>query len=260
MRINLPGAVLASLACAGILAAAAPASAQSADVKAKPPLYTYVSSFAFPRAKWADVEKQNASTQKIFDKGLSGGGLVGYGDDTILIHSSDGYTHDSFWSGMSMAAVLGVLDDLRQGGATTTAAFASATKHEDGLFVSRYYNWKPGAFKGAYTYEGSYGVKDGAPDNAIDIISKSFGVPLLEKLLADGSIVEYEIDEEQIHSEAPGRFWVIYIARNAEGLDKANAALREAFMASPLIGPALDTMVDSSKHHDYLARSDGAYK
>ena len=49
---------------------------------------------------------------------------------------------------------------------------------------------------------------------------------MLEKLLADGSIVEYEIDTEAIHSEAPGAFSIDVISPNAEGLDKLNATLK----------------------------------
>jgi hypothetical protein len=240
--------------------ATAPAGAQTAEVKEKPPLYTYVASWALPRAKWADLEKQNAATQKIFDKALSSGSVVGYGDDTTLVHTSEGFTHDSFWSSLSLAGVLGVLQELEKGGTTTSSVFASATKHEDSLLVSHYYNWKPVTLKGAYTHVAAYTLKDSAPENALDLINKSFGVPLFEKLLAEGTVAEYEIDEEQIHTEAPGRFWVIYVCKSAEDLDKVAAALNGAFGSSPFIAPALDTMVDSGKHRDYLDRTNGVYK
>ena len=132
-------------ACA--LAAATPAGAQSVEVKEKPPMYTYIGSFAIPRAKWGELEKQSGAEQKIFDKALTGGRLVGYGTDTELVHTDDGTTHDSFWSSMSMAGVLEVLDDLEKSGPTTSSVLASATKHDDNLLVSRYYNWKPAAVK-----------------------------------------------------------------------------------------------------------------
>ena len=89
----------------GLMSACASlAGAQTAEVKEKPPLYTYLGSFAIPRAKWGELEKQGAAEQKIFDKALSGGRLVGYGTDTELVHTADGMTHDSFWSSLSMAA------------------------------------------------------------------------------------------------------------------------------------------------------------
>jgi hypothetical protein len=246
------------LTCA--LAAAAPASAQTTEVKEKPPLYTYVGSFALPRTKWAELGKQNAAEQKIFDKAVSSGQLIGYGTDAELVHTNDGYTHDSFWSSLSMAGVLNVLDDLEKGGSTTGSVLSSATRHDDSLLVSRYYNWKPGTVKGGYTHVAAYALKENAPDNALDVLSKSFGVPLFEKLLADGTIVEYEIDEEQIHTETPGRFWVVYLCKTADGLDKVNTALNGAFGASPFIGPALDAMVLPANHRDYLDRTDAVYK
>jgi hypothetical protein len=47
-------------------------------------------------------------------------------------------------------------------------------------------------------------LKPDVSDHAIETLSKSFIVPILEKLLADGSLIEYEIDTEAIHTEAPG--------------------------------------------------------
>ena len=248
------------IASAILMVAPVPVNAQTSEVKEKPPMYTYVSSFAMPRPKWADLEKQNASDAKVFDKALSAGTLVAYGDDTVVVHSDGGYTHDTFWSSMSMAGVLGVLEELHKSGTTVSPVLSSATKHEDDLLVSHYYNWKSGAYKGGYLHEAFYRLKPDAPDGAIELISKSFVVPLFEKLLADGTVLEYEIDEEQIHSHAPGAFWLVYITRTAAALDKVDAAVGEAFKASALVGPALGSMVDESKHADVLSRSTGVYK
>ena len=82
----------------------------------------------------------------------------------------------------------------------------------------------------------------------------------MEKMLADGTIHEYEVDTEAIHTEAPGTFWVFYIAANAEGLDKVNAALRESLRANALGGPAFGSMVDFTPHRDYLSRTNATYK
>jgi len=103
-------------------------------------------------------------------------------------------------------------------------------------------------------------LKPDAPDDAVEKLSKHLFVPLLEKLLADGTILEYEVDTEAIHTQAPGTFWVFYITPNAEGLDKTNAAIRELLKTNPLSGPAFDSMVDYSVHRDYLARTTATYK
>jgi hypothetical protein len=88
------------------------AGAQTSEVKEKPALYTYVADWNFPRERWADVEKATASTQKVMDKALAEGTLVGYGTDEILVHQADGQTHDDWWSSMSLAGVLSVLDQI----------------------------------------------------------------------------------------------------------------------------------------------------
>jgi hypothetical protein len=84
--------------------------------------------------------------------------------------------------------------------------------------------------------------------------------PLLEKMLADGAIHEYEIDTEAIHTTDPGTFWIFYIAADAEGLDKVNAALQATLKANPMGGPAFGSMVDYSAHRDGLLRSAATYK
>jgi hypothetical protein len=85
-------------------------------------------------------------------------------------------------------------------------------------------------------------------------------VPLLEKELAEGTIHEYEIDTQAIHTEAPSMFYIFYIAANAEGVDKVSAGIREALKANPLNGPAFSSMTDSTAHRDELALTSATYK
>jgi hypothetical protein len=233
--------------------------AQTAEVKEKPPLYTYYSEWAIPRAKWADMDKARAGNA-VFTHAFTSGTLVGYGDDETVVHTADGYTHDGWFSSMSMAGLLTTLSDLMQGGNTTTAVFASATKHDDQIFSSRYYSWKSGSWKGAYTHTAIYKLKDSAPDDAVDTLAKSFIVPLLDKLLAEGTIVEYEIDEQAVHTDSPALFFLDYITPTADGLDKVTKALGEAIKAEPLASPAFGSMVDFSVHRDVLVRGDVTYK
>jgi hypothetical protein len=238
----------------------ASAQAQTSEVKEKPPMYSYVGFWSIPRGQWADMAKADAADQKILDKDIANNVLVGYGHDINLVHQPDGSTHDEWWSAMSMAGLLNVLDEFYKSGSATSPVLASATKHWDGIFVSRYYNWHSGSWKDLYTHGSSYKLKADAPSDAIDTLSKSMVGSLLEKMLADGTIHEYEIDTEAIHTESPGTFWIFYLAANAEGLDKVNAALRETLKANPLDGPAFGSMTDSSEHRDFLARTSATYK
>jgi hypothetical protein len=236
------------------------ASAQTQEVKEKPRMYSYVAFWAIPRAQWADYAKQAASEEKTMQKAIADGSLVGYGEDQNLIHQPDGFTHDGWFSSMSEAGLLNVLDQFYKSGSTTSAVDISATRHADAMFVSRYYDWHSGSWRGLYSEASMYTLKKDAPDNAYDLVCKNLFVPLLEKLLADGTIVEYEIDTEAIHTEAPGTLWVDYITANAEGLDKVSAAVREAAKADALGVAGFGLMIDFKEHRDYLSRTDATYK
>jgi hypothetical protein len=235
-----------------------PLYAQSIEVKEKAAMYSYVADWQMPRAKWADFEKPSPAGDKLLNQALNSGTLVGYGADKIEVHSADGPTHDSFWSAMSLGAVLDVLDSLSKG--PPDPLLQSATKHWDGIYVSHFYNWKSGTYKDAYTHTSYYKLKESAPDDEVETVSKNFIVPLMEKLLADGSIIEYEVDEEAIHTESPSGFWVDYITPNSAGLDKVNAALGEALKGNTFAGPAFGAVTDGEVHRDYLARSNVTYK
>jgi len=260
MNKNLVGALAAACMAASLTIGAGAANAQAAEVKQKPPMYSYLANWTLPRSQWAAMEKAAGNTEKLMADALAKGTLVGYGNDMTVVHTEDAPTHDEWWSATSMAGILAVLDDLYKSGNAVTPVLQAATKHSDGIFVSRYYNWRPGTYTGAYTRVGVYKLKADAPNDAVDMLSKSFIVPMLEKLLADGAIVEYEVDVESIHTESPDMFFVDVIARNAEGLDKLNAAFGDSISANPLAGQAFGSMVDSSAHHDELMRTSATYK
>jgi hypothetical protein len=136
----------------------------------------------------------------------------------------------------------------------------AATKHWDNLYVSRFYSWRSGSWHGAYTRESSFKLKADAPDDAVETLSKNLIVPLLEKLMADGTLVEYEVDEQAVHTQSPDTFWIITIAKSADGEDKIEAAIRDSFKANPLAGPAFSSMIDFTPHRDDLSRTEAVYK
>jgi hypothetical protein len=239
---------------------AVPARTQMSEVKEKPRMYTYVAFWTIPRAQWADEQKQVAAEQKIMDAAVTNGSIVAYGSDQNLIHQPDGATHDTWYSAMSMAGLLNTLDQIYKSGMTTSAVEIASTKHSDSIFVSRYYNWHSGSWKDVYSETAMYQLKADAPNDAVDTLSRNLFVPLFEKLLADGTIHEYEVDTEAIHTEAPGAFWISYVAANAEALDKVNAAIGEARKASPLGVPAFASMTNITEHRDYLSRAIATYK
>jgi hypothetical protein len=54
------------------------------EVKEKPRMYTYVADWVIPRAQWAEMEKSYVTSQKILDKAMASGTIVGYGNDENL--------------------------------------------------------------------------------------------------------------------------------------------------------------------------------
>jgi hypothetical protein len=248
--------VLCAIAVLGVSTTAI--HAQTMQAKEKPSLYTYFADWQIPRARWAEVEKATAADQKILDQAISSGTLVSYGNDSNLVHQPEGSTHDDWWQAMSMAGILDTLDSLSKGG--PVPVLVSATKHSDAIYVSHFYNWRAGTYKNAYTHTAYYKLKAEAPDDAVASLSTNFVVPLMEKLLADGAIAEYEVDEEAIHTESPDGFWIAYTSANASGLDKANDALGAALKANPMVGSAMGSIIDFTAHRDYLSHTNAVYK
>ena len=237
---------------------AVPSGAQATEVKEKPAMYSYVANWQIPRAHWAEMGAANGADKAILDKALADGTLVGYGNDVNMVHTPDGETHDDWWSSMSMAGLMKVLDQLL--GNSTSPVLESATKHWDMVLVSHYYNWKPGPYTGAYVNVAMYQLKADAPDDAVSTLSKSVIVPAMEKLLADGTILEYEVDTEAIHTDAPGLVAIVYDTPQPEGVDTVRAAIRGSQKGNSLIGPAFDSFIDYSQHRDELLKGNGAYK
>jgi hypothetical protein len=253
--------VVASVCLAGALALwALPAGAQASDAKEKPGLYTYVSNWTIPRARWADMDKDSVSTAKVLDRAVAGGTIVAYGNSTNLVHTPKGPTHSGWWCATSMAGALNVLDGFYKSGSTVTPVFSSATEHWDNLYVSRFYNWHPGVVKGGYVHGATYTLKPDAPNDAVEILAKGLLVPFLEKLVADGTVVAYQIAEENVHTDDPNMFYLFFITPTAEGLDKVNAALRESIGSQPLAVRGFGSMVDFTPHRDSLGRVDASFK
>ena len=245
----------------GLIAGIAPtAGAQMQEVKEKPRMYTYVALWELPRAQWGEWPKSEMEDQKIVQDAMAAGTLVGYGDDTNLVHQPDQPTHDDWFQSMSMAGLMNTLDQFYKAGRASTPMQMSATKHWDNIMVSRYYNWHAGSWQGIYAYGSKYTLKDDAPNGAVDTLAQHAIVPVMEKMLADGTIHEYEIDTEAVHTDPPGTFWIFYLCTSPDGLDKVSAAIRDAVKANGLIGPSFDDMVNFKEHRDYLTRTNATYK
>jgi hypothetical protein len=75
-------------------------------------------------------------------------------------------------------------------------------------------------------------------------------------LFADGALHSYQIDEEAVHSEDPGAFYVAIVANGAEGIDKFNAAIDENEKKNPAGWAGFGSLLSTEGHRDFLAHVD----
>jgi hypothetical protein len=218
----------------------------------KPPVYTYVSEWAVPRAMWADYDKQEAAGNDAMKKLVADGTLVSYGNFAVVNHQEGAPTHGSWFAASSMANLMKVLEGLRAAPAATSPVLA-ASKHWDYILSSRDYNAHSGTFTNGYLRVASWTEKPDASDPGGKIMKASM-VALLEKMLADGSLHAYTIDRENVHSTEPNTFFVVMVTNGAEGLDKFAAALEEMGKRNPTAFPAFGSLVEGHGHRDTLAR------
>jgi len=249
-RITQSTFVLCALTSAAFLASTA---WTQSPTKEKAPLYTYVSEWAIPRAMWPDYTKAEAATGDSMNKLVADGTLLSYGSYSVLNHQ-EGAAHGSWFSASSMANLMKMLEGLRSQPDATGPIFA-ASKHWDYIFESRDYNSHPGSFKNGYLRVGNWKYKGGTSDPDGKIM-KATMVALLEKLLAEGALHSYSIDEETVHSRTPDWFTVAIIADGAEGIDKFNAAIDEDEKKNPAGWAGFGSLLDIEGHRDFLARVD----
>lgn len=238
--------------CAAALVSLGALPSQAQDkTQEKPPLYTYVAQWAAPRAQWPDMDKQQSNGKELMDKLIADGTIVSFGSFHTVVHTEDGSTHGTWFSAMSMANLMKALSQIMASGASTGPAM-DASKHWDLIMSSTQYNGHSGTFENSYLRVGTWTVKPEG-GQAVTTFMKDMMVPMLEKLLADGAIHNYQIDEESVHTGNPGNLSVAFITNGAEGLDKFNAAVDAMEKTNGLAVAAFGQAVDESAHRDLLA-------
>jgi len=238
-----------------------PTWAQSDD-KEKPPVYIYVAEWAVPRADWPAYEKADLGYKQAMEKLMADGTIVSYGFFKVIVHEEGAPTHGAWWTANSIAnsmKTLSVLTSLTGPTFDAQSKIFAESKHWDVLLVSRIYGTHSGSFENAFLRVGTYKSKPNEGE-AADKAMKAYIVPLLEKLLADGTLLSYSIDREAVHTGDPALFNIAIIAKDAESLDKFHAALDANGKANPTGGPAFGAATEGSAHRDVLALAWGALK
>lgn len=227
--------------------------AQSAPAE-KPRLYTYVAEWGVPRGMWADYQKQEAANVEAMKKAVADGTLVAFGSYAVVSHQEGEPTHGTWFSANSLANLMKVLEGLRSAPASTSPVLA-ASKHRDYILRSETYNGHSGTFTNAYLRVGIWPAREGGSDPEGKIAKATMGA-LLEKLLAEGALHAYQLDEEAVHSGDPGILYVGVVTNGAEGLDKFEAAVSELGKSNPAGLAGFGSLIDRHGHRDILARVD----
>src|SRR6266403_2204314 len=245
------GLVLLGCTVGGTSIEAGTAAAQAAPAE-KAPVYTYVSEWTVPRAMWADYKKEDEADVDAMKKGIADGTLISFGTFAVLNHQEGEATHGSWFTATSIGNLLKFLEGLRNAPGATAPVLA-ASKHWDYIMSSTIHNGHAGTFTNGYLRVARWPAKAGGNDPDGKILKATMAA-VLEKLLAEGALHSYTIDEETVHSEDPGTMFVVLVANGAEGLDKFNAAIDDLRKNNPTGLAAYGTLIDAHGHRDTLAR------
>jgi hypothetical protein len=250
MNSRISKSVMAMCALA-LVWAMSPTVSRAQEKTEKATVYTYVAEWDAPRAQWPDIEKVYTNEKDAMDKMVADGTIVGYGSYITVVHEMDASTHGSWFQATSMANLMKALWVIRSSAATSAPVF-SASKHWDFILESKQYGYQSGTFTDSYLRVSTWTVKPGMGEE-VEKFNKDFLVPILDKLVADGSLRGYQIDDQSIHSENPYMFNMAILTNGADGIDKFYAALDEAYKKNGFAPMLYGQSVDYSQHRDFLA-------
>lgn len=244
-RIN-PAVAIFALAT-GILLGPNPAAAQNQNQT----YYTYVSEWSIPRTQWPEMDKQDAASIATMQKLVADGTLVHWGNFTIRVHQDDGLTHGEWFTATSRAALMKALEG--QWTSAVNPAYSSATRHRDYLLNTLVHAGKTTAVTTGYIRVAAYTAKPGEASEFQAHFMK-YLKPMLDESVANGTLLAYNFDSEDIHTMGPGNFFLAMVFPNAEAIDKFYAAFAASEKENPDVMQMVNTTTDPSVHRDLFGK------
>lgn len=229
----------------GALVVAVPAQAQEQTH------YTFVSYWAVPRAQWADFEKSQDQTNAVLERLVADGTLVAWGASAALVHAEDGYTHANWFVSTTQAGITKSLEALRT--SSRAQALANTTKHMDFMLHSIAHGGKTARTNSGIIRVAFWLAKPGRGDD-VEQFFKKYLQPDLDAGVADGSVLMYNFDSQQIHTDAPGGYNLAVVYADGDGLDKSAAKLAARSKENPAASEGFAAMLETSAHRDSLGR------
>ncbi|MFQ5694420.1 MAG: hypothetical protein ACE5HB_00365 [Terriglobia bacterium] len=231
-----------------LLLLALPAVAQEEEAT----IYTYVAHFGVARAQWAEYTTfVKTNVQPVLQAMLANGTIVHWGTNSLVVHNQNASTHGIWWAATSIAGIERVREELIK--LAGNPATAEAT-HHDHLLESIIHRGGTADLTSGYLWVSAVKVRPGRGQEWRGVWEKYFK-PTYDALVADGTILLYEVSLEYVHTEDPRWRYVWYVAANADAEDKVDAAISKAFrQEAPAIFGALGGVSIRSEHRDFFAR------
>lgn len=214
--------------------------------------FTYVSQWTVPRAEWANFEKQEMQDDATMQKLVANGTIIDFGDARTSVHTEDGYSYANWFTATSRDNILKALEEL-SGSASTTPALISASKHSDLFLHTIAHGGKSSSGTTGYLRVGFYQAKPGA-DDALEAHLKSALKPLLDQDVANGTLVMYNIDKQDIHTSEPGSYNLALMFPDGAAIDKFYANLDAMEKQNPGVVEVFDSLTVEKEHRDVLDR------
>jgi len=203
----------------------------------EPPVFTRVAVWQVPRTQWeATVEAFNRDSRPVLERLLAEGKIISSGNGEIVIHGEEGWTHVDWAQASSLAAAQGVVDAFQAAARALPEAerqrrgaefAARVTKHRDFLLRSLVHRGRTAGRTTGYVWGTVREMKPGRGDEWLDLWKK-YIQPVYDELLANGTILAYEVSVQHFVSDSPNLRYIWYVAPNLEAIDK----VRETFAAS----------------------------
>lgn len=245
-RSYLATSCFAVLIIAGIALTPKPAAAQTAQ-----DYYTYVSQWAVPRAQWDAFAKQEESDISRMKQLVADGTIIAWGNDEVRVHQEDGYTHAEWFTATSRANLLKALEE--QWTTATNASYVSSTKHSD-LFLHTIGHGGNGVSNGTgYLRVAFYQAKPGEAEALQSLLMKNIK-PFLDSAVANGTLTMYNIDQEDIHTSAPGGYNLAMLFPDGAAMDKFFDNLMASGKTDPTTGQVLESLTVAKEHRDSFGR------
>ncbi len=240
-RLLAPGLLLCALAAV----MPQPAAAQDHSY------FTYVSWWAVPRDQWAAFDKESQAADAQMKSALADGTIVAWGDVATRVHEENGYTHAEFFTSTSRDKLLKALETEWTG--ATNAAYVSTTRHRDVLLETLAHGGKASSGATGYVRVTYWQAKPGSEQALEGYVMKSVK-PVLDAGVSSGTLLMYNFDKEDIHSDAPGGYNLALFFPDGAAIDKFFADLEAAGKSDPTIGAVIDNLTVANEHRDTLER------